>query len=126
MKPVIFLLILILKAAFLAIPEKAGIFHFWIMDGGIEKKTFVWFLGDFIPMVALSFLSIFGDKSWRITSIVFTFCMVFDTFDFLCTGDQVWGHWGDFPVCANTLVIGIFGLGLIYEIWKTKSSMRIS
>jgi len=76
---------------------------------------FIWHIGNFFPIIALGFLSIFGDNTWTITSVLFTILSFVDYVDFLLEGNNVWWTNGIFPVSMNTLTGFIFALSCMYE-----------
>jgi|SRR6478609_338580 len=118
MKPIIFTLVIISRSIFLWFENITGVFVHPITGHSVSKVGFIWHIGNFVPVILLSFMSIFGDKSWTITSIVVTVLNIFDYADWILEGNNVWWSNGLIPVSMNTLTGFIFALTFMYEFMK--------
>src|SRR6478609_3477462 len=122
MKPVIFILVFVSRILFLWFENETGLFVYPITGESVSKVGFIWQIGNFVPIILLSFMSIFGDRNWTITTIVFTGLSVLDYADWILEGNNVWWHNGLIPVSMNTLIGFVFAVSFMYEFMRYGTS----
>lgn len=125
MKPVIFTLVIISRILFLWFENSTGLFVHPITGDSVSKVGFIWQIGNFVPIILLGFLSIFGDKSWMITSITFTVLAFLDYADWILEGNNVWWQNGIIPVSMNTLTGFVFAVSFMYEFMRYGESGKL-
>lgn len=125
MKPIIFTLVIISQILFLWFENIQGLFVHPITGESVSKIGFIWHMGNFMPVILLSFMSIFGDRKWTITTIVFTVLSVLDYVDWILEGNNIWWHNGIIPVSMNTLTGFVFAVSFMYEFMRYGKSGRI-
>lgn len=127
MKPIIFILVIASRIVFLwfaSDPDNPVIWEHPLTHKLISRESWIWQIGNFVPIILLGFMSIFGDKSWLITTVVFTGLAVLDYADWILEGNNVWWHNGIYPVSMNTLTAFVFMLTFMYEFMKYGKSGR--
>ena len=122
MKPVVFILVIISRIIFLWFENDTGLFVHPVTADSISKVSFIWQIGNFMPIILLSFMSIFGDRNWTITTVVFTGLSILDYADWILEGNNVWWHNGLIPVSMNTLIGFVFAVSFMYEFMRYGTS----
>lgn len=115
MKIVLFAIVIVSRVLFLWYEGDQRLFVHPLTGASVSNEAFMWQIGNFMPVIAIGVMSIFGDKSWMITSITFTVLAVFDYADWILEGNNVWWHNGIIPISMNTLTGFLFAVSFMYE-----------
>jgi len=125
MKPIIFTLVIVSRIVFLWFENITGLFVHPLTGESVSKIGFIWQIGNFMPIILLGFMSIFGDKTWMITSITFTVLAFIDYADWILEGNNVWWHNGIIPISMNTLTGFLFAVSFMYEFMRYGESGKL-
>lgn len=124
MKPAIFIMVIMSRIAFLWFEGDTRLFVHPLTGSSVSYEAAIWQIGNFLPIILLSFMSIFGDKKWIVTTIAFTLLAILDYADWFLEGNNVWWRNGSFPVSMNVLTGVVFALTFMYEFMKYGNSGR--
>jgi hypothetical protein len=115
MKPIIFAIVIISRILFLWFSDDDRLFVHPLTRSSVSHEAFIWQIGNFLPIILLGFMSIFGDKTWTITTIAFTVLAFIDYADWILRGSHVWWWNGIIPISMNTLTGFVFAVSFMYE-----------
>lgn len=124
MKPIAFAVLIVSRALFLWFYNDHRLFVHPFTGESVSLEAFIWQIGNFVPITALLFVSIFRDRSWIVTTAALTIMSIFDYTDWILEGNNVWWRNGFVPISMNTLTGFVFLLTFMYEFMKYGKSGR--
>ena len=108
------LFVLLASLVFMVIPDDSTVMiGFPLFAGRLHLQSWLWYVGEHIGLITLSWLVLTGAKKYKFAFTIFFAYQIADLIDFVLRDNSIWFSVGVVPVSMNTFGITIFALSVI-------------